>query len=63
MTLTSPCQTEITAFVQLCNTPEPGQFRIGRVGREYPDQCEVRLINKDEVGRGELFLMISESEY
>ena len=42
-------QTEITAFVQLCNTPEPGEFRIGRVGREYPDQCEVKLINQDEV--------------
>ena len=55
MTLTSPCQTEITAFVQLCNTPEPGQFRIGRVGREYPDQCEVRVINKDEVGRRERY--------
>ena len=41
--------TETTAFVELCNTPEPGEFRIGRVGREYPDQCEVKIINKDEV--------------
>ena len=22
--------TETTAFVELCNTPEPGEFRIGR---------------------------------
>ena len=42
-------QTEITAFVQLCNSPEPGEFRIGKVGREYSDQCEVKLINMDEV--------------
>ena len=42
-------QTEITAFIQLSNTPEPGEFRIGRVGLEFKDQCEVKLINKDEV--------------
>ena len=42
-------QTEITAFVQLCNTPEPGGFRVGKVGKEYSDQYEVKLINMDEV--------------
>ena len=41
--------TEMTAFVQLCNTPEPGGFRVGKVGREYSDQCEVKLINMHEV--------------
>ena len=42
--------TEMTAFVQLTNTPEPGEFRVGRVGREYRDQCEVKMIDQDEVG-------------
>ena len=41
--------TEMTAFVQLCNTPEPGGFRVGKVGKEYSDQCEVKLIDMDEV--------------
>ena len=42
-------QTEMTAFIQLTNTPEPGEFRVGRVGREYSDQCEIKMINTDEV--------------
>ena len=41
--------TEMTAFVQLTNTPEPGEFRVGKVGREYGDQCEIKMINQDEV--------------
>ena len=44
-------QTEVSAFVQLCNTPEPGEFRVGRVGREYPQQCEVKLSGVDEVSQ------------
>ena len=54
-------QTEISAFVQLCNTPEPGQFRVGRVGREYPDQCEVKLANIDEVGDN--FLLMTKKSH
>ena len=41
--------TEQGGLVQVCNTMEPGEFRIGRVGKEFPDQAEVKLINKDEV--------------
>ena len=41
--------TEQGGMVQCCNTLEPGQFRIGRVGLEFSEQCEVKLINKDEV--------------
>ena len=48
--LETTSMTEQGGLVQVCNTMEPGEFRIGRVGREFTDQCEVKLINKDEVG-------------
>ena len=47
--LETTSMTEQGGMVQVCNTMEPGEFRIGRVGREFPDQTEVKLINKDEV--------------
>ena len=51
-------QTEMTAFVQLTNTPEPGGFRVGRVGREYSDQCQIKMINTDEVQRVSCLLYV-----
>merc|ERR1712020_883558 len=40
---------------QLTNTNLPGQFRIGRVGREFPDNSEVKLASVDPAtGAGEL---------
>ena len=35
--------TEMTAFVQLTNTPEPGEFRVGKVGREGWGSCVIGL--------------------
>ena len=43
-------------MLQLTNTPEPGEFRIGRVGREYQDQCEIKLDGVDEVSYDDIKL-------
>ena len=40
--------TESCGMVQITNLNEPGQFRIGRVGRAYQDYNEVVL--KDRWG-------------
>ena len=47
-------QTEQAAFPQCINSIQPGGFRIGRVGRAYPDQCEVKLINQDQARAADL---------
>ena len=48
-------QTEMSCMPQLTNTNLPGQFRIGRVGREFPDNSEVKLASVDPAtGAGEL---------
>ena len=48
--LETTSQTEQAGFPQCINSIQPGGFRIGRVGRAYPDQCEVKLINVDQAG-------------
>ena len=30
------------------------EFRIGRVGREYSEQCEIKMLNTDQSGAGEM---------
>jgi len=42
-------QTEQAGFPQCINSVQPGGFRIGRVGRAYPDQCEVKLTEAGEM--------------
>merc|ERR1719186_601939 len=46
--------TEVAAMVQVTNRPNPGDFRVGKVGKAYNEQMEVKLINKDKTGAGEL---------
>lgn len=46
--------TEASACVQIGNRVTPGDFRIGKVGTPYQDQLEVKLINEDENGAGEM---------
>jgi len=46
--------TEVAGFVQLTNRRTPGGFRVGKVGKAYNDQMEVKLINEDNTGAGEL---------
>ena len=41
--------TEMGGLPQLWNTINPGEFRIGKVGLEFPELCDVKLSNKDEV--------------
>lgn len=41
--------TEQGGMPQIMNTVHPGEFRVGKVGLEFPDVCEVKLANKDEV--------------
>ena len=41
--------TEMGGLPQIMNTIHPGEFRVGRVGLEWPDICSVKLVNKDEV--------------
>ena len=47
--LETTSQTEQAGFPQCINSIQPGGFRIGRVGRAYPDQCEVRLTERGEM--------------
>ena len=46
--------TEAAAFVQMANIFNPGDFCVGMVGKSYNDQMEIKLINKDENGAGEM---------
>eukprot|EP00092_Neocalanus_flemingeri_P015406 GFUD01016671.1.p1 GENE.GFUD01016671.1~~GFUD01016671.1.p1 ORF type:complete len:503 (-),score=107.18 GFUD01016671.1:41-1348(-) len=46
--------TEVAGFVQITNKESPGDFRVGKVGKAYQDQMEVKLINQDESGTGEM---------
>ena len=46
--------TEAAACVQMGNRFNPGEFRVGKVGKAYQDQMEIKLINKDENGAGEM---------
>jgi len=46
--------TETTGMVQITNTVEPGNFRIGRVGKAHNDYYEVALKDRDSTGTGEL---------
>ena len=41
--------TEMGGLPQLMNTVNPGEFRVGKVGLEFPELCDVKLSNKDEV--------------
>ena len=43
--------TEMGGLPQLMNTINPGEFRVGKVGLEFPELCDVKLVNKDEVSR------------
>jgi len=45
--------TETSASLQITNTVEPGNFRIGRVGKAQ-NHTQIELKNKDETGMGEL---------
>ena len=46
--------TEMGGLPQIMNTIHPGEFRVGRVGLEWPEICSVKLVNKDEVSSSEL---------
>ena len=46
--------TEAAGFVQITNRPHPGEFRVGRVGLANQEQMEVKMINVDETGAGEM---------
>ena len=41
--------TEMGGLPQLMNTINPGEFRVGKVGLEFPELSDVKLVNKDEV--------------
>ena len=56
--LETTSQTEQAGFPQCINSIQPGGFRIGRVGRAYPDQCEVKLINVDQAGSHNISLSL-----
>ena len=43
--------TEATALMQFTNRMGPGSFRVGKVGRVYPDLQECKLININRQGR------------
>ena len=45
--------TETSAALQITNTVEPGNFRIGRVGKAQ-SHTQIELKNRDETGMGEL---------
>merc|ERR1719206_1656016 len=46
--------TEAAGFMQLTNQLGPGNFRVGKVGRVYPDQQECKVLDKNSEGIGEL---------
>ena len=39
--------TEAAGFMQLTNQLGPGNFRVGKVGRVYPDQQECKVLDKN----------------
>lgn len=41
--------TEMGGLPQIMNRINPGDFRVGKVGLEFPEICNVKLINQDEV--------------
>ena len=48
--------TEMGGLPQLMNTINPGEFRVGKVGLEFPELCDVKLVNKDEVSKVILYV-------
>merc|ERR1719341_662711 len=46
--------TETSGMVQITNRVEPGNFRIGRVGRAHNEYYEMALKDRDSTGTGEL---------
>ena len=43
--------TEATAMMQITNQLGPGNFRVGKVGRVYPDQQECKIVDLDNQGK------------
>ena len=43
--------TEAAGFMQLTNQLGPGNFRVGKVGRVYPDQQECKVLDKNSEGK------------
>merc|ERR1739838_219226 len=46
--------TEAAALMQFTNQLGPGNFRVGKVGRVYPEQQECKLIDVNSEGIGEV---------
>ena len=42
--------TEAAAMMQMTNQMGPGNFRVGKVGRVYPEQQECKLLDVDSDG-------------
>ena len=42
--------TEAAAMMQMTNQMGPGNFRVGKVGRVYPEQQECKLLDVDSEG-------------
>merc|ERR1719347_1097447 len=46
--------TETCGMIQIGNRTEPGNFRVGKVGKVYNDELEVKLKSMDNSGNGEM---------
>jgi len=46
--------TEASCCVQMGNRINPGEFMVGRAGKATQEQLEIDLINKNEIGAGEM---------
>ena len=46
--------TEAAALMQFTNQLGPGNFRVGKVGRVYPEQQECKLIDVNNEGNSSI---------